>query len=124
MKPTRILIAALLALVLCTPALAQQKATLNLVSAGDQNMVDYVKDYLAPMFEKEHPGVTVRAVGQFSEDFEPSGGLFGARLSIAAGRARAAPRARLSRRLQLHLYAAVVCGWCRRIIKRSAPRRA
>ena len=76
MKPTRILIAALLALVLCTPALAQQKATLNLVSAGDQNMVDYLKDYLAPMFEKEHPGVTVRAVGQFSEDFEPSGGLF------------------------------------------------
>src|ERR1700720_2772109 len=63
MKPTRILIAALLALVLCTPALAQQKATLNLVTAGDQNMVDYVKDYLAPMFEKEHPGVTVRAVG-------------------------------------------------------------
>ena len=59
MKPTRILIAALLALVLCTPALAQQKPTLNLVTAGDQNMVDYVKDYLAPMFEKEHPGVTV-----------------------------------------------------------------
>ena len=53
---------------------------------------------------------------QFSEDFEPSGGLFGARLSIAAGRARAAPRARLSRRLQLHLYAAVVCGWRRRIV--------
>ena len=75
-EATRILIAALLALVLCTPALAQQKATLNLVSAGDQNMVDYVKDYLAPMFEKEHPGVTVRAVGQFSEDLEPSGGLF------------------------------------------------
>src|SRR5580700_1948937 len=46
-----------------TPALAQQKATLNLVTAGDQNMVDYVRDYLAPMFEKEHPGVTVRAVG-------------------------------------------------------------
>jgi spermidine/putrescine-binding protein len=63
MKLTRILIAALLALVLCTPALAQQKATLNLLTAGDQNMVDYVKDYLAPMFEKEHPGVTVRAVG-------------------------------------------------------------
>src|ERR1700752_469383 len=63
LKPTRILIAALLALVLCTPALAQQNATLNLVTAGDQNMVDYVKDYLAPMFEKEHPGVTVRAVG-------------------------------------------------------------
>src|SRR6478672_11642906 len=41
----------------------QQKATLNLVTAGDQNMVDYVKDYLGPMFEKDHPGVTVRAVG-------------------------------------------------------------
>ena len=45
------------------PASAQQQATLNLVTAGDQNMVDYVKDYLGPMFEKEHPGVTVRAVG-------------------------------------------------------------
>src|SRR6201998_1795 len=63
LKPPRILMAALLALVLCTPALAQQKATLNLVTAGDQNMVDYVKDYRGPMFEKEHPGVTVRAVG-------------------------------------------------------------
>ena len=41
----------------------QKRATLNLVTAGDQNMVDYVKDYLGPMFEKEHPGVTVRAVG-------------------------------------------------------------
>src|SRR5207248_6817703 len=63
MKPPRILIAVLLALVFCTPALAQQKATLNLVTAGDQNMVDYVKDYLAPLFEKEHPGVSVRSVG-------------------------------------------------------------
>src|SRR5438309_6292926 len=41
----------------------QQRATINLVTAGDQNMVDYVKDYLGPMFEKENPGVTVRAVG-------------------------------------------------------------
>src|SRR5205823_8010139 len=40
----------------------QTRVTLNLVTAGDQNMVDYVKDYLGPMFEKEHPGVTVRAV--------------------------------------------------------------
>src|SRR2546423_14616996 len=63
MKPIAILIAALLAVMLGTPAAAQQKATLNLVTAGDQNMVDYVKDYLAPLFEKEHPGVTVRAVG-------------------------------------------------------------
>src|SRR6266446_4469139 len=41
----------------------QQRGALNIVTAGDQNMVDYVKDYLGPMFEKEHPGVTVRAVG-------------------------------------------------------------
>ena len=36
---------------------------LNLITAGDQNMVDYVKDYIGPMFEKEHPRVTIRAVG-------------------------------------------------------------
>jgi ABC-type uncharacterized transport system YnjBCD substrate-binding protein len=43
------------------PAYAQQ--TLNVATAGDQNMVDYVKDYLGPMFEKTHPGVKVNAVG-------------------------------------------------------------
>jgi ABC-type uncharacterized transport system YnjBCD substrate-binding protein len=37
--------------------------TLNLVTAGDQNMVDYARDFLAPIFEKDHPGVTVKAVG-------------------------------------------------------------
>jgi ABC-type uncharacterized transport system YnjBCD substrate-binding protein len=37
--------------------------TLNLVTAGDQNMVDYARDYLGPLFEKDHPGVTVKAVG-------------------------------------------------------------
>src|SRR5438552_18499021 len=41
----------------------QQRGALNIVTAGDQNMVDYVRDYLGPIFEKEHPGVTVRAVG-------------------------------------------------------------
>ncbi|MEP7328204.1 MAG: extracellular solute-binding protein [Betaproteobacteria bacterium] len=41
-------------------ALAQ---TLNVVSAGDQNMVDYVNNYLAPKFEALNPGVKVRAVG-------------------------------------------------------------
>jgi ABC-type uncharacterized transport system YnjBCD substrate-binding protein len=50
------------ALALGQPAVAQQPATLSLVTAGDQNMLDYVKDYLAPMFEKSHPGVTVKAV--------------------------------------------------------------
>jgi ABC-type uncharacterized transport system YnjBCD substrate-binding protein len=33
------------------------------MSAGDQNMVDYVTDYLGPLFEKQNPGVRVRAVG-------------------------------------------------------------
>lgn len=42
------------------PALAQ---TLNVITAGDQNMVDYVNEYLAPKFEAENPGVTVKAVG-------------------------------------------------------------
>ena len=50
------------ALAIGQPSDAQQPVTLNLVTAGDQNMVDYVKDYLGPMFEKAHPGVTVRAV--------------------------------------------------------------
>src|SRR5215218_5639512 len=57
----RTLAAALAATALAWPAAAQQ--TLNVASAGDQNMVDYVKDYLGPMFEKRHPGVKVNAVG-------------------------------------------------------------
>jgi ABC-type uncharacterized transport system YnjBCD substrate-binding protein len=52
--------AALLALPVA-PAWAQ--TVLNVVTAGDQNMVDYINDYLAPKFEETHPGVTVRAVG-------------------------------------------------------------
>src|SRR5215813_14250980 len=44
-------------------AFGAERGTLNLVTAGDQNMVDYVKDYLGPMFEKDHTGVTVKAVG-------------------------------------------------------------
>jgi putative spermidine/putrescine transport system substrate-binding protein len=47
---------------LAGPALAQ-KTTLNVVTAGDQNMVDYVKDFLAPRFEKNNPNATVKAVG-------------------------------------------------------------
>jgi ABC-type uncharacterized transport system YnjBCD substrate-binding protein len=43
------------------PASAQ--TVLNVATAGDQNMVDYIKDYLGPMFEKKHPGVRVNAVG-------------------------------------------------------------
>jgi ABC-type uncharacterized transport system YnjBCD substrate-binding protein len=42
---------------------ASAQTTLNVVTAGDQNMVDYVNNYLGPKFEKMNPGVKVRAVG-------------------------------------------------------------
>jgi ABC-type uncharacterized transport system YnjBCD substrate-binding protein len=42
---------------------AAQKINLNVVTAGDQNMVDYIKDFLAPRFERTNPNATVRAVG-------------------------------------------------------------
>lgn len=64
MKPIGSLLAAGAALsMLVLPAAAQQKATLTVITAGDQNMVDYVKDYLGPIFEKSNPNVTVKSVG-------------------------------------------------------------
>ncbi len=69
MKLLTSLLAAASALVLAAlpiivqPAGAQQKVTLTVITAGDQNMVDYVKDYLGPIFEKSNPGVTVKSVG-------------------------------------------------------------
>ncbi|MBU2024734.1 MAG: extracellular solute-binding protein, partial [Gammaproteobacteria bacterium] len=42
---------------------AHAETTLNVASAGSQNMVDYVKTYLAPKFEATHPGVKVNVVG-------------------------------------------------------------
>jgi ABC-type uncharacterized transport system YnjBCD substrate-binding protein len=63
MQPLAIIIAAAAAFAVCHPAVAQQPVTLNFATAGDQNMVDYVRDYLGPLFEKDHPGVTVKAVG-------------------------------------------------------------
>lgn len=53
-------IAALSLSVAATPALS---AELTVLTAGDQNMVDYINEYLAPIFEKENPGNTVRVVG-------------------------------------------------------------
>ena len=55
------LLAAGLAAFLMTGTAGAQ--TLNVATAGDQNMVDYIKDYLGPLFEKSHPGVKVVAVG-------------------------------------------------------------
>jgi putative spermidine/putrescine transport system substrate-binding protein len=61
-NPKLALIAAAIALAVpVAPAAAQ--VTLNVVTAGDQNMVDYVNDFLGPRFEKMNPGVKVRAVG-------------------------------------------------------------
>ena len=58
----RMLLAASAVAALCAgPAAAQ--TTLNVVTAGDQNMVDYVNNYLGPKFEAMNPGVKVRAVG-------------------------------------------------------------
>jgi len=45
------------------PASAQQRVTLNVLTAGDQNMVDYITDYLGPLFQRQNPNVTVRAIG-------------------------------------------------------------
>ncbi|MBL4917510.1 extracellular solute-binding protein [Szabonella alba] len=59
MKPSFAL-GAVLATALALPATAQ---TLNVVTAGDTNMVDYINDYLGPKFEAANPGVTVRALG-------------------------------------------------------------
>ena len=54
----------LLAFALCAIGWgAQAQTTLNVITAGDQNMVDYVTNYLGPKFEKMNPGVKVRAVG-------------------------------------------------------------
>jgi ABC-type uncharacterized transport system YnjBCD substrate-binding protein len=63
MRRTTSLVATVAALALIAGPAAAQKVTLNVISAGDQNMVDYIKDYLGPMFEKSHPNVTVKAVG-------------------------------------------------------------
>lgn len=66
MRPFKIPLTAIafatgVALGAAAPAVAQ--TTLNVITAGDQNMVDYVNNFLGPWFEKLNPGVKVRAVG-------------------------------------------------------------
>jgi ABC-type uncharacterized transport system YnjBCD substrate-binding protein len=64
MKFRHLIVAAAVAAVAAGPAALPATAqTLNVVSAGDQNMVDYVNNYLGPKFEAMNPGVKVRAVG-------------------------------------------------------------
>ena len=47
---------------------ANAQVTLNVISGGSQNMVDYVTDYLGPLFEKQNPGVKVSVVGTGPDD--------------------------------------------------------
>jgi putative spermidine/putrescine transport system substrate-binding protein len=63
MRILRSTLAAALAAAAFVAAPAQAQTTLNVVTAGDQNMVDYVNNFLGPRFEKQNPGVRVRAVG-------------------------------------------------------------
>jgi ABC-type uncharacterized transport system YnjBCD substrate-binding protein len=52
------------AMLLALPAApGSAQTTLNVATAGDQNMVDYINDYLGPKFEAANPGVSVVAVG-------------------------------------------------------------
>lgn len=60
MRGTLLLAAA--AAVLLGP-MAHADTVLNVATAGDQNMVDYINQYLGPKFEGAHPGVHVRAIG-------------------------------------------------------------
>ena len=60
---TRLMLAVAAAVALAAPLSVSAQITLNVISAGDQNMVDYVTNYLGPKFEAMNPGVKVRAVG-------------------------------------------------------------
>ncbi len=55
-------IAVAMATVAAVPA-ARADTVLTVATAGDQNMVDYINQYLGPKFEQAHPGVHVRAIG-------------------------------------------------------------
>ena len=63
MRPAAYLLAGAFAAASLAAVPVLRAETLTVVTAGDQNMVDYVNQYLGPMFEKQNPGVTVRAVG-------------------------------------------------------------
>lgn len=60
MKPFALTLS-LIASAIATPALAA--TTLNVFTAGDDNMVEYINEFLAPRFEAMHPDVSVRALG-------------------------------------------------------------
>ena len=59
----RLMLAAAVTAAFAVSAPVSAQITLNVVTAGDQNMVEYVTNYLGPKFEAMNPGVKVRAVG-------------------------------------------------------------
>lgn len=63
LRSSSLSLAAAGALVVMTAGAAQADTVLNVATGGSQNMVDYVTDYLGPMFEKQNPGVKVNTVG-------------------------------------------------------------
>jgi ABC-type glycerol-3-phosphate transport system substrate-binding protein len=67
MKPA-FLLAGAFATCLASSGAALAQTTLNVATAGDQNMVDYINEYLGPLFEKQNPNVKVRAIGTGAGD--------------------------------------------------------
>ncbi len=63
MRPKRAIIGALIGGTVLWTASSAAAETLTVVTAGDQNMVDYINEFLAPRFEAANPGSTVRALG-------------------------------------------------------------
>lgn len=69
MKLERSILGLALAMALAAGAPAGRAETvLTVVSGGSQNMVDYITDYLGPLFEKQNPGVKVKAIGVGPDD--------------------------------------------------------
>ena len=63
--PRRVLMASAALGLLATsgPGPAAAETVLNVITAGSENMVDYVTDYLGPKFEEMNPGVRVQGSG-------------------------------------------------------------
>ena len=59
----KLLFTALLSGTLLSAINARAETVLNVLSGGSENMVEYVTDYLGPLFEAEHPDVKVQVAG-------------------------------------------------------------
>ncbi len=67
-QPLRLITAAAAVVLSALAPGAFAQTTLNVITGGSQNMVDYVTDYLGPLFEKQNPGVKVSVVGVGPDD--------------------------------------------------------